>query len=415
VGVLVLALCAACAFLLPLRAGARQARGEVRALWVLRSSLTTPAAIAAMVRLATTSGFNTLLVQVRGRGDAYFNGGIEPRAAPLDVQPAAFDPLRETLRAARESGLAVHAWVNLNLVSSAVNLPDAPDHVVNRYPEWLMVPRSIAEPMARIDQQSPAYIGRLARFVRAAPQELEGLYVSPIPPAAASYTVSVVKDLLSRYAVDGVHLDYARYPNSEFDYSRGAVVEFTKEVAPSLAADERRELDARAAVDLFAYPDAFPERWAQFRRSRLTSLVMRVRTTIKTVRPEAIVSAAVFAEADEAYTRKLQDWRAWIENDLLDVVCPMAYTPDGEVFARQIAAASQIAGAERTWAGIGAYRLPLSQTVENILTARRLGARGVVLFSYDSLTGPSQPTADYLPRVGRTAFGLDGARPVGSR
>src|SRR4051794_32968608 len=44
---------------------------EVRALWVLRSSLASPASIAALVQSARDHGFNTLLVQVRGRGDAY--------------------------------------------------------------------------------------------------------------------------------------------------------------------------------------------------------------------------------------------------------------------------------------------------------------------------------------------------------
>src|SRR3954447_20104220 len=51
---------------------------EVRAMWVLRTSLTTPGHIDTLVRTARDHGFNTLFVQVRGRGDAYFRGGIEP-------------------------------------------------------------------------------------------------------------------------------------------------------------------------------------------------------------------------------------------------------------------------------------------------------------------------------------------------
>ena len=48
------------------------------------------------------------------------------------------------------------------------------------------------------------------------------------------------------------------------------------------------------------------------------------------------------------------------------------------------------------WAGIGAYRLSPAQTVDNIQAARRLGAAGVVLFSYDSLTDPRSVAPDYL-------------------
>src|SRR5688500_12917070 len=45
----------------------RRAHPETRALWVLRTSLTSPASIASLVEAARQHGFNTLLVQVRGR------------------------------------------------------------------------------------------------------------------------------------------------------------------------------------------------------------------------------------------------------------------------------------------------------------------------------------------------------------
>jgi uncharacterized lipoprotein YddW (UPF0748 family) len=60
-----------------------RAANETRALWVLRTSLGSPESITTLIRTAREHGFNTLLVQVRGRGDAYFNAGIEPRAADL--------------------------------------------------------------------------------------------------------------------------------------------------------------------------------------------------------------------------------------------------------------------------------------------------------------------------------------------
>src|SRR6476469_3697592 len=89
-------------------------RSEVRALWVLRTSLSTPASIHALVKTASDHGFNTLLVQVRGRGDAYYTSDLEPRAAELVRQPAAFDPLASLLAEAHKSGVRVHAWVSLN-------------------------------------------------------------------------------------------------------------------------------------------------------------------------------------------------------------------------------------------------------------------------------------------------------------
>lgn len=389
--------------LCPAISAAADGQEEVRALWVQGSSLTTPNAIAAMVRSARASGFNTLLVQARGRGDAYFVSRLEPRAAALMNEPASFDPLEVVISEARKANLRVHAWVNVNLISNAGTLPIARDHLVYAHPEWLMVPRALAVELAGIDQRSPEYIGRLARFVRSQPAEIEGLYASPLQQASADHTVAVVADLVSRYALDGVHLDYVRFPNDEFDYSRQALAFFRADLVPRLTDRERRQYDARAVSDPLVYVDTFPERWRNFRTSRLTAMIMRIRTAIKTLRPDVVLSAAVTPDPREASAKRLQDWRTWIENGLLDVVCPMAYTTDPGVFRSQIETVRQSAGLRPVWAGIGAYRLSSSETIENILAARRLGAQGVILFSYDSLTRESS-VADYLSDVGRAAF-----------
>lgn len=375
---------------------------EVRALWVTRVSLTSPASIASLVRSARASGFNTLLVQVRGRGDAYFVGGLEPRAGGLAAQRADFDPLQSVITQARADGLRVHAWVNVNLVASAAELPAGRSHIVYRHPEWLMVPKPLAVELARAGPRSPEFLGRLTRWTRAA-DSVEGLFTSPALPAAAAHTVAVIDDLVARYAVDGVHLDYLRYPGPEFDYNLGVLREFRADLEPGLSEAERRRFDARSVGDLIALTDMYPERWAGFRRSRLNALVMRIRTAVKQRRPGVVLSAAVFPDAAEASAMRFQDWRVWMENQWLDVVCPMAYTQDASVFDAQIALARQVAGDRAVWAGIGAYRLTAARTVANIESARRLGASGIILFSYDSLVQPPLG-ADTLASIGRAAF-----------
>ena len=106
----------------------------------------------------------------------------------------------------------------------------------------------------------------------------------------------------------------------------------------------------------------------------------------------------------EALTRKMQDWGAWVNDGIVDALCPMAYTQEPARFAEQIAAAKQAAGAIPVWAGIGAYRLSPAQTIDNIRTARKLGASGVILFSYDSLVNPAQSAPGYLATVGQAVF-----------
>jgi uncharacterized lipoprotein YddW (UPF0748 family) len=375
---------------------------EVRALWVTRSSLTTPEQIDRLVRDAKDSGFNTLLVQVRGRGDAWFTQGLEPRPEALANSSADFDPLAQTLTRAHAAGLRVHAWINVNLISSAVVLPRDRTHIVHAHPEWLMVPRALGRELARMNPRSPAYVTRLAAWARAHETSVEGLYSSPILAEAARHLEGIVDDLAKRYAIDGLHMDYLRYPTAEFDYSATALAAFRASVINDLTDLERARLDARQVREPLIYPDTFPKRWADYRRARLSDLVARVRSTLKKQRPAALLSAAVKPDPLEAANHRMQDWQDWAARGLLDAICPMAYTDNVTRFSQAVTGATRSAAPQQLWAGIGAYRLDSTQTVAHIQAARAAGARGIALFSYDSLTRPA------LRTIGRTAFGESG-------
>jgi len=376
------------------------ARDEVRALWVVRTSLTSPQAIEDMVVAAKQSGFNTLLVQVRGRGDAYYSGGVEPRPAALAAIPG-FDPLATAITKGHDRGLAVHAWINVNLVAGT-DVPAARSHVVYRHPEWLMVPRALAQDFGALDATGPEYLGRLTRYARSRAADLEGLYLSPATPGAVEYTTNVVRDIVQRYGVDGVHLDYVRYPSDDFDYSREALGAFRRSLVAGLSAADVRRYDARLTAEPFVYTQAFQPEWRAFRADRLTALLTGLRQAVKAVRPSATVSAAVGVDPAESAGRGLQDWARWLNLDLVDVVCPSASTTDAAAFASQIATAQLAAGRHSIWAGIGANRLSSEQNVDNFFAARRLGVGGVIHFSYDSLIAPARASG-YLTQLGKAA------------
>ena len=386
---------------------------ETRGLWVLRPSLSSEDHIRAMVRTAEADGFNTLLVQVRGRGEALYRSAIEPRAAELDGQPADFDPLAVTIEAAHRAGLRVHAWINVDLVASGTTLPRSRDHIGSRHPEWLMVPRDLAATELGTDVHSPAYLGQLMRWTRAAGNRVEGLYLSPIPPGAQAYTASVVHELVARYAVDGVHLDYARYPDDTFDYSASALAEFRANRLAATSVADRQRLDQRAASDPFIWPKTFPQGWVAFRRDRLTTLVGRVALDARATRPGIVVSAAVSPSAEEARVNRLQDWAFWASTGTLDVVCPMAYATDLASFSAQVTGARASAGRVPVWTGVGAYLLPVADASAHVRAARRAGAVGILVFSYDSLMTNDAGNSSYLTAL-RPAL-LESPNGVGAR
>ncbi len=372
---------------------------EIRALWVLRGSLTQPDKIDRLVQAAARSGFNTLLLQVRGRGDAYYASTIEPRGA--GVAPT-FDPLAYAIAAAGKHGLRVHVWFNTNLVASPAMLPTDRTHVMRAHPEWLMVPRPIAAELARLGPRHPRYVPRLVEWTKRHAAAVEGLYTSPVTPDAAQYVERVVTDIVTRYPVSGIHLDYIRYPSNLFDHSQASLLAFRDSLQRELSPSDRQRLDDRLRRDPLVYADAYPERWTAYRRLRLADLVARIRGAVRRARPDALVSAAVIPDAREAFEHKLQDWPDWARRGLVDAFCPMAYTTSLPVFNRQVTAARQAAAPRQVWAGIGAYRLTPAQTIDHIAAARMAGAAGVVLFSYDSLV--ESTARDPLGDIGRVAF-----------
>ena len=219
-------------------------------------------------------------------------------------------------------------------------------------------------------------------------------------PARPTYLETVVRGIANRYPIDGVHFDYARYPNARFDYSRLAIAEFRTAVRPRLDDALRRQLDAREKVDLFAYPDALPDDWRAFRVARMTALMRRLRAAVKAERPDALVTVATKPDLREAYDDRLQDWGAWLHDGHRR--CRVSDGLHAGSGALRRADRRGPGGGERP-ADLGRHRrLPAvaAQTVDNIQTARRLGAAGVILFSYDSLTDPKLAAPDYLEKVG---------------
>ncbi|MGH7699573.1 MAG: glycoside hydrolase family 10 protein [Gemmatimonadales bacterium] len=379
---------------------------EIRALWVVRYTLAHPDSARAMVRRAAEAGFNTLIVQVRGRGDAYYRGRWEP-PPPTLARRDDYDALASTLREARRRGLRVHAWINTQLVANADTLPRDSSHFIYRRPDLLAVPKALARDLYDRDPRDPAYLQALAEYAQANRDHVEGLYTSPAAPEVKEHIYSIWIDLLERYELAGLHFDYVRYPAPDYDYSRVALERFRDWLVPHLPDTTRMRLAGLAVGDPLVYTDAFPDAWDRFRRLQITELVERIYHGVKKRKPGVLVSAAVFADATDAYARRFQDWHEWLRRGILDVACPMAYTDSAALFRERIQTAVQAAaGGARVWAGIGAYRNPVDSTLEQIRIARELGAAGVVLFSYNFMVrgDSATPGLAYLRAVAERAF-----------
>ena len=105
---------------------------EIRAMWVTRYQMDSRQKIDNFIEKAKENGFNTLFVQVLGRGVAFYDSKLIPKVK-LD-----FDPLAYTVEKAHNKKIKIHAWINAYFVWSANEAPTYESHVVNLHPDWLL-------------------------------------------------------------------------------------------------------------------------------------------------------------------------------------------------------------------------------------------------------------------------------------
>ena len=351
------------------------------AVWVVRTDLVDRGSVDRVLAEARAGGFDTLIVQVRGRGDAYYSSRLEP--APPALAGSAFDPLARLLRGAYQEGLRVHAWVNANLVYDPDDPNRDPRHVVQAHPEWLSLPDQLA-PRAHT-RPAREMVEPLLAYTRARRRSLEGLYGEPGDPAWRAHVTAVCRDLVRRYPVDGLHLDYIRYPNTDFGYSVRALDVFRREVNADLDGAEVERLERRRRQDPLIYTRMFPRRWTRFRREAVSRIVEQVAAACRNVRPGIEISAAVFPDPAIARGKVLQDWTVWLREGRLDVACPMNYTTDRTLFETRSRAVLESLPPSRIWMGIGAWRLEPEETVSRMRMVKGMGGGGCVLFSLGGL------------------------------
>src|SRR6267378_6192733 len=293
-----------------------------KALWVVRDRITTAHAIDELLADASSRGIFDLVVQVRGRGDAYYRSKLEPQA--LALAGSDLDPLDHLVRFGAAVGVRIHAWGNVFFVWSDKDgtLPSSPSHIVNQHPEWLLRPGGVKylDPVGGSDW--------------------EGIYTDPKNPQAREHTLAVFADIVSRYRVEGFHYDYVRYPQVTYAGSP----------------------EDHAAV---------------------TALVTEGAARLRAARPGLVISAAVFPDPDIARDRVLQRWPEWARAGLIDLLCPMAYRRDTGEVHHLLTKARAAAPKTRMWGGLMAFAGERELVREQVRAAEQAGCDGAILFAYD--------------------------------
>ncbi len=341
---------------------------ELRALWVVRDALTTPESVSRLVDFAVMTRTHMLLVQVRGRADSFYRSAIEPPASILKAPVADFDPLEYLLTLAHRRGISVHAWINVFLVWSDMSQTPPSTHLVARHPDWLLADAS----GVRMDRMPSS------KWKRA---NVEGWFVSPGNREMRKHMQRVVTELVTEYEIDGIHLDYIRYPNREFSFDPTSRSEFaiTWGVDPvEVVRGDRAKLQRTIGGAALSLIDSL---YAESRVANVDSMVI----AIKSVCRDKPLSAAVYPDPPTARGDKGQDWARWVHKGWVDFVVPMAYNfPPLELEHRAVVYNRTI-GKERWLMGLGVFDGRDEYLGEAVELLREVGVTGYAIFSYNAL------------------------------
>jgi len=207
-------------------------------------------------------------------------------------------------------------------------------------------------------------------------------------PEVRSHLVRLVADCLYT-GVDGVHLDYIRYPDdARFCYCSVCRSGFRQAhgVDPIIYAPQNRP-SYKQLKDWQQRP-GFTE-WNAWRRRQISMLVREVSDAVRAKRKGMKVSAAAGTREEDRF-HVFRDGAAWLRHGLVDFVCPMMYLVEEDEFRTR--GATELVTLRphefgRLFAGLAAYRLKGSpeRLVAHIASARELGFGGVCLFPFEYL------------------------------
>ena len=205
------------------------------------------------------------------------------------------------------------------------------------------------------------------------------MWISPIIPEVREFLISIYKEIVTNYDVDGFHLDYVRYETQNpilYGYSYAARKKFRYKYFN---------------IDPLKIEYLSPEyiNWIEFREEYIDTFVRDTSKALKEIKPNIIISAAVAMDPVEARLNYMQDWPHWANNGWVDMIIPMTYMTDNTKFEKNMKTQLDILDNKVfTTIGIGSHMFTKDEWMNTyqIKLARKTSYMGQALFAAKYMT-----------------------------
>lgn len=217
---------------------------------------------------------------------------------------------------------------------------------------------------------------------------------------ARAYEVALITELVSKYDIDGLSLDYMRWEN-RVAYSDTGREHFLRKrkvdlaeivsISPDVALDTEGGKQALSNVTKTAREHPIWPEWYEWRREKLNVFMRELEQAVHRAKPGLPISSYVWGA--HTYVGKYetcQDWKTWIKEGRLDWINPSGYRYTDEVFLE--VAKNNRALVPKTmpmYITIGVRtshgELTMDDTKRHISMSKDIGADGVIFFTWEAL------------------------------
>lgn len=228
--------------------------------------------------LFVANNINAVFFQIRGMADAFYPSAYEPWSQYItgvtDQNPG-YDVLKFMIDEAHKRGIQFHAWLNPYRIATRANKDAA-------FPS--------------LDSRIPASMTKDYQKIR--------IYNPALPEVQIRIT-DIVKEIITKYQVDGIHLDDYFYPALESGESINDAVEYETYGKSKFASVE------------------------DFRRDNVNTVVKNIQKTIIETRPEVVFSISPAGDYENNYSKLFADVVKWSQEGWVDVIIPQLYSATG--------------------------------------------------------------------------------------
>lgn len=337
-------------------------KNELKGVWI-RPTQKNAAEVQKTLDEIKSAGINNVFLETYYHGRTIFPSKVMEAYGFEKQNPEFnFDVLSAWINEAHKRKIKVHTWFESFYVGN--KSPESyPNSILAVKPDWQNKTRQKAD-----------YEGYVSH-----PNEHNGYFLDPANPDVVNFVLSLINEIVNRYDVDGVNIDYVRYPNIQKENYRNqwGYTPYAREEFKQMYDIDPLEIEPNSSKW---------DEWCEYRRDKITEYVQKASLIVRS--RKKLVTAVVFPDYKVSLQTKHQDWARWINRRYLDAITPLILTADDELAKSMLEEIKRKTGNDaQVFPGLfaGFIESDPEDLLRQIHIIRKLKLSGVILFDWAHL------------------------------